>query len=108
MSQLETIMPRGEKSVPAKGNNSDQLLKNYVERVGNIMNEMSALNSDLKDVLRQAKSDGFLKTAIRKTVKQLQMTGDHLDAKREIDEATKHYVAICKELPLFKFAEGNA
>lgn len=104
MAELEKHMPRGEKSVAAHGDNSDKLLKDYVTKCANLMGEMESKNSDLKEVLRSAKNDGFLKTSIRNAVKELRMTTEQRDSRKEIDEMTARYTELCRDLPLFKQA----
>lgn len=104
MSKTETMMPRGEQSVPAKGDNADKALKDYVSRCANIIGEISDLNSDLKEVLGEAKNAGFSKMAIRRTVKFLRLTTEQKDTKREVDDLTEHYTNLCQDLPLFKVA----
>lgn len=102
--QISNKKSRGEMDLPANGDNSDQLLKDYVSKVFNIEEEITALRGDIKEILSNAKNDGFLKTSIKDTVKNLRKTEEQRQSKREVDETTAHYTALCKDLPLFHAA----
>lgn len=104
MPKLKEVSSRGEQDLPAYGDNSGKLLVDYVERYTKKLEAVEAIRGEMKDILNEAKNDGFLKTAIRKTVKNLRLTEEQRQAKQEIDEATRHYTELCQDLPLFSAA----
>ena len=108
MSKLENIMPRGDKSIAEAGHNNDKLLQDYVIRFAKKQLEIEKLSGEGKEILREAKNDGFLKTSIRKAVKNLRMTPEQVQAKQEVEDTTKTYMEICGDLPLFQQASAEA
>lgn len=85
-----------------KGHNSEQLLKGYVEKMVRLEDEMTDLRGAQKDLLNDAKDNGFLKTAIKKAIKQLRKTDEQRQADNEVKKATEDYIKICSGLPLFE------
>lgn len=80
---------------------SDELLKGYMEKLNNLTNDAEAVRGDIKEVLNQAKADGFLKTSLRKALKDLRMTEEQRQSSNEVQQSREEYVRICKELGLF-------
>ena len=94
----------GDKPLPAQGHNSDQLLKDYVSQLAKKEAAIEGIRGEIKDILSNAKNDGFLKTSLRNTVKKLRMSEEQRQAKSEVDKATEEYTALCKDLPLWAHA----
>ena len=92
---------RSERSLPAKGDNSDALLKDHVAFIAAKQMQMEKLGGEIKERLSMAKNEGFLKMSIRKAVKNLRSTEEQRQAKRAVDEEAERYTALCRDLPLF-------
>jgi macrodomain Ter protein organizer (MatP/YcbG family) len=83
----------------------DENTKKTVQEVAIRTAKIKALNEEIKDILNDAKkNNGDLKTSIRASVKNLFMTSDQRQAKKEIDLETDRVTKLCKDLPLFKSA----
>lgn len=83
----------------------DENTKKTVQEVAKRVAKIKGLNAEIKDLLNDAKkNNGDLKTAIRATVANLNMTEDQQQAKNEIDLETQRVTSLCKDLPLFKAA----
>ncbi|WP_299074755.1 GapR family DNA-binding domain-containing protein [uncultured Paraglaciecola sp.] len=89
-----------------KGHNSDEELRKYVERFTQMEIDRENIGGRQKDLLNEAKKSGFLKTSIRKAVKTLRSSMEQRQSATEVERATKEYVEICSDLPLFKQASG--
>ena len=50
------------------GDNSNERLKSFSERINNLLDEKDRIGEDLKEVYAEAKSDGFNTKALRKAV----------------------------------------
>lgn len=89
----------------ALGHNSEksnELLKEYVEKVAKKTRSMKAISGDIKEILNDAKADGFLETSIKDAVKILEMTDDQIQSAKEVDSETKRITKLCADLPLFR------
>ena len=63
--------------MPGAGHNSaDDKLRSLVERVERLNEERAALQSDIKDIFAEAKSDGYDVKALRKLISLRKMGGE--------------------------------
>jgi len=102
-------MPRSKKTGAAAvqenamgvGHNNDELVKSIMERFAAEEQIIIEAKGRQKEVLREGKASGILKTAIRKAYKDLTMTDEQRQANKEVEDARKSYAAICREVGLF-------
>lgn len=89
---------RGEKAPAVAGHNRDELLKGYLEKL--MAEQKIAIDSRgrSKDILAQAKNDGFGKMALRKLVKHKMKTQEQIQADQEVEREFEEYVAITEQL----------
>lgn len=81
-----------------EGSNSDEALRGYMENHAKFDRQIDAIRGKQKDNLNDAKKAGFLKTAIRKAHKELTESEEQSQVRKEIADATKHYVEIAADL----------
>lgn len=102
---------RGEKEVAAKGHNSDTLKMEYIEKLAQIYiraedakDVVKKINGEAKDVLNDAKNDGFLKIPLRKEVqkkvKESRLSEEQRQAIKEVDSERLHVRKLCDQLKL--------
>lgn len=92
---------RDEKNAAAVGDNADRILMEYVEKVAKFQDQIDTINGKMKDTLNAAKKDGFLKTSIKEAIKNLRMTKEQWQSKKEIHNETMRITKLCSDLPLF-------
>ena len=92
---------RSERSLPAKGDNSDALLKDYMNSYDKDEQIIIAARGRQKLTLTNAKNDGFSKIAFRKAYKVLKMTEEQRQAQNSVDEAKQDYITRLSGLALF-------
>lgn len=95
---------RGESAGIGHNATDDDIAKKFVERYARNRIDAAALNDDGKEILREAKDAGCLKTSIKATVKWMLMSEDQRQSKKEVDSMTEHYTTLCADLPLFRAA----
>lgn len=80
---------------------NDDFVKDIMGRFAKKQRAIDALRAEQKEILREGKEGGVLKTAIRKAYKDLMMTSEQKEARDEVESARKSYVDICREVGLF-------
>lgn len=93
-----------EEEGSALGHNSganDKLLVAHVTKIAQTMNAIEELRGEIKDELNLAKSNGFLKMAVKKAIKVLRMTEEQKQSEEEITSEAMRITALCADLPLF-------
>lgn len=95
-----------KKAPTEEGGNSDEALRGYIENHAKLQRQIDAISGKQKDNLNDAKKAGFLKTAIKKAYKQCSESEEQSQVRKEIEEATKHYVEIAADL--FAHADQQA
>lgn len=98
---------RGEREIP-KGHNREKLREKYMQALLTISQKKQALAQQEKDILTEAKNDGFRKTSLKDARKLLLMSEDSRQAKKEIDLETDEIYQACIASPLFKAAANAA
>lgn len=68
------------------GGNAGAVLKNFVERVDRLMNERDGINSDIRDVVAEAKANGFDGPAVRRAVRMYRMESQKRQEQLALDE----------------------
>lgn len=63
-----------------------------------IVKQIADLNEERKQNLRDAKDMGMSKMAIRQATKEILMSQEQLEAKREVEDEKKDYVKIWQEV----------
>ena len=61
----------------AAGDNSNQLLKSYAQRISGLMEQINDIKSEVKSELQAAKSAGWDTKALNKIVKELGMDDEN-------------------------------
>ncbi len=88
----------------AIGHNSPNQKKAEIDilrRASKQVEDIAILQDGLKEILREGKEIGMSKMGIRKAIKETRMTLEQLQARQEVDDEKKRYIAICKEVGLF-------
>lgn len=73
----------------------------FLKRDAEIVEKIAQLNDTRKANLRDAKDSGMSKMAIRQTTKEVRMSEEQRQAKDEVEDEKKRYLAICREVGLF-------
>lgn len=73
------IAGKGHNNPPMAGNVAEDQLKSYLERVERLMDEKANIASDIADIYREAKGNGFDVKTMKEMVKLRAMT----EAERE-------------------------
>jgi len=68
------------------GGNAAAVLKGYVERVDRLMEERKGINDDIKDIIAEAKANGFNGPAVRRAVRMYRMEKEKRDEMIAIDD----------------------
>ena len=68
------------------GGNAAAGLKGYVERVDRLMEERKGINDDIKDIIAEAKANGFNGPAVRRAVRMYRMEKEKRDEMIAIDD----------------------
>ena len=70
---------------------NDTQLRAYVERIARLHEERKALADDVSDILKEAESTGYDKTALKIVVKAFGEDADKRQKRRELDDVTAVY-----------------
>lgn len=68
----ETETP-AESGGGARLSNSASMIASYIRRAENLIEERKAINGDIKDIMTEAKSNGFSVKALRKVIQRRAM-----------------------------------
>lgn len=93
------------------GNNSQQQLRSIIERIVNLEEQRQGLADDIKDILTEAKSNGFDKGALRTAVKIAMEDAEKREkrlTKEQILETYLNALGMLSDLPLGEAAIERA
>lgn len=93
MAKKPTDKPADDKKPGSNGQTARQQLKGIVERITRLEQEKKEIADDIKDIYKEAKSNGFDPKALRKIVKESQQTPGQRAAARETEAITDIYRA---------------
>jgi len=68
------------------GGNAAAILKGYVERIDRLMDERDGINSDIRDVVAEAKANNFDGPAVRRAVRMYRMDKQKRDEMIALDD----------------------
>lgn len=77
--------------MPTKGDNSDQLLKSYAERIAALMGQIKDIKDEVAEELKAAKSAGLDTKALNKVIREMSMDEDKRQAQLEFDLVVDDY-----------------
>jgi uncharacterized protein (UPF0335 family) len=86
----------------AFGDNAKPLLVEYVQAIEECNHIIEKQKDTIKDLLEKAKKNGFLKTAVRNTVKKRAMSSKEKAAQKSIEQETERLMEMLVDLPLFQ------
>lgn len=75
-------------------NDTKQILKQYIERIERLEEEKNNINNDIKDLLLDAKSKGFVPNIIKQVIKVRKMDTDKLNEQEALYELYKNAVGL--------------
>jgi uncharacterized protein (UPF0335 family) len=81
---------------------SAEMLRGFVERFENLKAQKDDLSDDQKQVMAEAKSNGFVPKAIRKIAKMRAMKPSDLAEGEALIDTYRHAMGMASELPLFR------
>jgi uncharacterized protein (UPF0335 family) len=90
------------------GNNSAEQLKSIIERYERLDEEKAAIATDQKDVLAEAKSNGFDVAAIRAIIKMRKEDATKRQEREAILETYMNALGMLSDLPLGQAAIERA
>lgn len=97
MTDTETET-KPKKSAAAKSNSAERL-RSFIDRITRLEEERKDLQADIKEVLTEAESEGFDKTAIKAVIKIRTKGRDS-----QLEGVINTYLESLGELPLFQWA----
>ncbi len=94
----------------AAGDNSNQLLKSYAQRIAGLMDQINDIKSEVKSELQAAKSAGLDTKALNKIVKEMGMEPDAIQKQLAFEwevDAYRRVVGLPTEMaaPMLQAAE---
>lgn len=90
------------------GHNSAALLKNYIERINDQLDEKDRIADEVKDIYAQAKESGVNIKGLREHIRQMREDEEKRRAKEEAVEMIRQTLQGLSDLPLGQAALANA
>ena len=75
-------------------NNTKEILRQYIERIERLEEEKMNINNDIKDLLLDAKTKGFVPSIIKQVIKVRKMDTDKLSEQEALFELYKDAVGL--------------
>ena len=82
------------------GDNSDAILKSYVERIERLQEEKDGLTTDIREIYVEAKSNGFDTKILRLLIRERKLTAAERAERDALLETYKDALGMLSDTPL--------